>query len=226
MKANTKLLLAVVFGLLAAVLIVLVRKVDVAPIGAAGTEIGLSGLNKAVFDLFGVNLFWYELTQGLGYAALALAGLFAVFGFAQLIRRKSLRRVDPEIYALAGLYIAVIGLYALFEKVIVNYRPILMPGSAEAEASFPSSHTMLICTVFGSTILVLGRYLKNDGLRKALQALCALVVAVTVVGRLICGVHWCTDILGGILISAVLLFLFSWARDRLCAALAPDRQAK
>ena len=86
MKANTKLLLAVVFGLLAAVLIVLVRKVDVAPIGAAGTEIGLSGLNKAVFDLFGVNLFWYELTQGLGYAALALAGLFAVFGFAQLIR--------------------------------------------------------------------------------------------------------------------------------------------
>ena len=140
-----------------------------------------------------------------------LKAAFAVMGFVQLIKRKSLLKVDKEILALGILYIAIIGLYVLFEQVIVNYRPIIMPGCTKPEASFPSSHTMLVYTIMGSTALILGKYVKNDKLCRAMQTVCVIIIAVTVIGRLISGVHWFTDILGALLISTTLLALFSKA---------------
>ena len=108
-----------------------------------------------------------------------------------------------------GVGLAVIGLYLLFETFIVNYRPVLMPGAASPEASFPSSHTMLVCVVMGSAMMMAGTYVKGKAPRGALRGICAAVTGITVAGRLISGVHWFTDILGGLLISTALLALFS-----------------
>ena len=119
---------------LTVILIALVRLVDVAPIGAQGTSIGLSHLNQFVFDLFGVNMLWYNITDWLGVAAVLTAFVFAVTGLVQLIKRRSLLKVDREILSLGGLYIVVIGLYLFFENVIVNYRPIIMPDNTRPEA--------------------------------------------------------------------------------------------
>ena len=105
-------------------------------------------------------------------------------------------------------YILVIGIYLLFEKVIVNYRPVIMPGCQHPEASFPSSHTMLVCVIIGSAIMLISRYIKKKTLCRALQVICAVIIGVTVIGRLLSGVHWFTDIIGGILISTALLALF------------------
>lgn len=149
-------------------------------------------------------MLWYDITDWLGIAAILTALFFALAGLVQLIKRRSLLKVDREILALGGLYIIVIGLYVLFEKVIINYRPIIMPGSTHPEASFPSSHTMLVCIIMGSAAMLLGKY----KLCTALRIMCLSVIAVTVIGRLIAGVHWFTDILGGILISITLLSVF------------------
>ncbi len=194
--------------MLTVILIALVRLVDVAPIGAQGTSIGLSHLNQFVFDLFGVNIFWYNITDWLGVAAVLTGFVFAVTGLVQLIKRRSLLKVDREILALGGLYIVVIGLYLFFENVIVNYRPIIMPDNTSPEASFPSSHTMLVCVIMGSAAMLINRYIRNKPLNRILRALCFVIIGVTVVGRLIAGVHWFTDILGGILISVTLLSLY------------------
>ncbi len=219
MKTKTKFHLSAISALLTAVLIVLVRSVDAAPIGPAGTSIGLSHLNQAVSNATGVHMLWYDITDIFGIAAIFIVALFAALGAVQLFRRKSLLKVDREILLLGGLYFVIFGLYALFEVVIVNYRPIIMPDNTVPEASFPSSHTMLICVVMGSTMMMLGRYIgkyiKGKNLRTVLQAICAAVLAVTVIGRLICGVHWFTDIMGGILISAALLALFSGLLDQI-----------
>ena len=209
MKNKYSFRIAAGSGLLAVLLIVLIRFVDAAPIGPQGTLVGLSHLNRFVFGLFGVHLIWYEITDWLGVSAIATAFLFAVVGLVQLIKRKSLRKVDHEILLLGGLYLAVIGLYVLFERAIVNCRPIIMPGCTEPEASFPSSHTMIVCVIMGSAAMLLGKYIKRKTLRVTLQLLCAVVTGITVIGRLIAGVHWFTDILGGILISVTLLALFS-----------------
>ena len=209
MKTKRSFLLAAVCGSLSASLILLIRFADVAPIGPEGTAVGLSHLNRFVFGLFGVNIVWYHITDWLGVIAILTAFLFAMVGLAQLIKRRTLRKVDREILLLGGLYIIVIGLYVFFERVIVNYRPIIMPGGTHPEASFPSSHTMIVFVIMGSTVLLLGKYINRKTLRIPLQAFCIAVIIVTVVGRLISGVHWFTDILGGTVISMALLALYS-----------------
>lgn len=217
MKRKKYFLLAGCFFALFAALLVVVLNVDVAAIGPEGTRVGLSSLNKAVHDAVGVHLNWYTITDYLGYGALLVAALFAALGCAQMIKRRGFAKVDREILALGGLYVALLAIYVFFEKVIVNYRPIIMPDETAPEASFPSSHTMLACTILGSTILVLRKYVKNPPLRIALQAACAAAMAVLVIGRFYSGAHWLTDILGGLLISAALLSLFMGVKIALCA---------
>ena len=190
MKNKTKFLLAAGAVLLSALLIILLRY-------------------QFFFKLFGVHLLWYTITDWLGVAALLTAAVFALAGLVQLIKRRSLLKVDKEIFALGVLYSAVIGIYVLFERVVMNYRPIILPGCTKPEASFPSSHTMLVCVMMGSAFLIMHRYIKNKNLCRILQGICAVTIAVTVAGRLISGVHWFTDICGGILISTALLALFS-----------------
>ena len=215
MKRNRRILIASFSGLLFAVLIILVRLVDVQAIGPEGTRIGLSHVNRLVFEQLGVHMLWYEITDWLGIAAIGTALLFAVAGFAQWIMRKSIWKVDREILALGGLYLILIGLYVLFELAVVNYRPIIMPGSIHPEASFPSSHTMLVCVIMGSAVPLLGKYVKRKALCKALRIICAAIIAITVIGRLISGVHWFTDVLGGILISVILLNLYAESLERI-----------
>ena len=161
MKRNKKLIIAGISGLLFALLIALVRLIDVQAIGPEGTQIGLSDLNRFVFKTLGVHMLWYEITDWLGVVAIGTALLFAMVGLAQWVKRKSIWKVDRAILALGGLYLIVIGLYVLFELLIVNYRPIIMPGSIHPEASFPSSHTMLVCVILGSAIPLLGKYVTD-----------------------------------------------------------------
>ena len=106
----------------------------------------------------------------------------------------------------------------IFEKVEVNYRPIIMPGETLPEASFPSSHTMLALVVFGSAPSVFKRYVKDKGMMQAITIGFYALAIITVVGRLLSGVHWFTDIIAGALISATLLAGFFYALDLIKAA--------
>ena len=215
MKNKRKFLAAGLYGLLAVVLILLIRFADVQAIGPEGTCIGLSHMNQFVFELFGVNMLWYEITDWLGLAAVGTAFVFAMTGLVQWVRRKNILKVDREILALGVLYLVAIGLYVLFELMIVNYRPIMMPGSTQPEASFPSSHTMLVCVTMGSAPLLVRKYITGIVLKRILCSGCWIIIGITVFGRLISGVHWFTDIIGGILISAMLLDLYEGILERI-----------
>ena len=185
-----------------------IRLFDVQPVGPEGSSIGFAGLNVAVHEFFGMHLFWYKLTQLLGVAAIAVAGVFAVVGLVQLIQRKSLLKVDKKILMLGVIYIIVILLYVLFEKVPFNYRPVVLDPAEGLEPSYPSTHTMIILTIFGTAIGVIGDYIKNAKLVLLLKIAALVIMAVTIIGRLICGVHWFTDIAGGVIISLFFINLF------------------
>ena len=199
---------AILFALLFVFFTLLVRVIDVGVVGPQDAWIGFAGMNVAVHEFFGMNLFWYKLTQIFGIAAIALAGLFAVSGAVELIKRKSLLKVDRELLMLGVVYIIVIVLYVLFEKFAVNYRPVILDPAEGLEPSYPSTHTMLILTIFGTAVRAFGFYIKNKKLLAGARICALIIMALTIVGRLICGVHWLTDIIGGVLISISLICLY------------------
>ena len=210
MKKKKYALTSIISFALFVLLIILLKTVDVAAVGPDGTSVGFSHLNASFHETFPLNMTIFKLTEILGYLALLVAAAFALLGFLQLIRTKSLDGVDRQIYCLAGLYVVMGILYVLFEKLIINYRPEILPGEAAVEASFPSSHTMLACVIFGSAYTMLGFYMEKNTARLGLQIALDILIFFTVFGRLICGVHWFTDILGGLFISTALVSLFNF----------------
>ncbi len=208
-QAKGALKFFVISGVLFALFIALISAVlliDVQAIGPQDSKIGLATLNGAVRDFFGSNEMWYNITEAFGLLALAAAGGFGVLGLYQLIRRKSIKSVDANILLLGAFYICVLASYVFFEVCVINYRPVLTEG--ELEASFPSSHTMLVVSIMATAAYQLVKRIKNIPVRYASLALCALVAIVTAFGRLACGVHWATDIFGGLLLSGALVFLY------------------
>ena len=197
---------AACFGLFL-LLILLVKTVDVADVEAvAGTKIGLSKLNMAIHERFGEHLGWYKFTNVLGYLAILIALCFAAIGGLQLVYRRSILKVDKEILLLGCLYVVTVVCYVFFEKVIVNYRPMLMPGGEGPEASFPSSHTVLSYVILGSGMELVKKYAKkNRTVQLVLTVIFAVMLALIVAGRLLSGVHWFTDVIGGLLLGTALL---------------------
>ncbi len=196
-----------VFTLLFVVLIALLKTLDVDAIGPAGTSVGLAQINGPFHEWIPFNEVWYKITKVLGILALALAAGVAVWSLVQLIRRKSLWKVDPTLLALDCLYAVTGALYLLFELVAVNYRPVLEAGQTFPEASFPSSHTLLACVIFGGAFWLAFAYLRK-GWQIAGIAGAGLLMVLTVIGRMLAGVHWLSDIWGGLLLGAALLCFF------------------
>lgn len=201
-----KYLSTIFWGLCFILFTILVKVIDVQPLGAEGSLIGFASLNISVNQLLGRNNFCYLLTQFFGVLALLLAAVFAVTGFIQLIKRKSLIKVDYEILMTGILYALVIILYVLFEKIAINYRPVVL--GEGLEASYPSTHTMLILTIFGIAIPMTEKYIKSQKLALTARIVCIVIMWLTLVCRLLSGVHWFTDIVGGLLISLCLISLF------------------
>ena len=191
--------------LIAITFTILVKVVDVKQIGVNNSSIGFATLNQFIFETTGVNIIWYHITDWLGLIPVFMAIVYAFIGLIQFIKRRSIFKVDKEIILLGLYYIIVIALYVFFEKVIINYRPILMNGFLEA--SYPSSHTLMTICICGSSILI-NKKLFNNKITKVINYLSIIIITITVVGRLISGVHWFTDIIGGILISSGLLMTF------------------
>ena len=206
-KKKRNFLISTILILLAVVFTILVKVVDIKQVGVNETNIGFATLNQFVFKTTGVNMIWYHITDWLGLVPVFMAIVYGIIGFIQLIKRKSLFKVDIEIMILGLFYIIVISLYIFFEKVIVNYRPILMNGFLEA--SYPSSHTLMAICLCGSSIIV-NKKLFNNKITTFIDGLSVVIIFTTVIGRLISGVHWFTDIIGGMIISiALLMTLYS-----------------
>ena len=179
---------------------VLVCFVDVRTIGPEGSSVGFATLNGFVHELTGVNWLLYTVTDWLGLVPIAAALGFAILGLVQLIKRKSLWKVDHSILALGVFYIVVMAAYLVFEIVVINYRPTLIEGYLEA--SYPSSTTMLVMCVMPTAAMQLNARIKNTVFRRCVIITIIVFIAFMVIGRFLSGVHWITDMIGGALFSA------------------------
>ena len=185
---------------------VFVRFVDVQAIGPEVSSVGFATLNGFVHKLTGVNWLLYTVTDWLGLVPIVVALGFAILGLAQLIKRKSLWKVDYSILALGVFYIVVMAAYIFFEIVVINYRPTLIDGYLEA--SYPSSTTMLVMCVMPTAAMQLNERIKNIVPRRCAIIAIVAFTAFMVIGRLVSGVHWITDMIGGALLSAGLVMTY------------------
>lgn len=188
----------------------IVITVDVQPIGPDGSKVGLATMNGAFADTIGYNELWYDISELAGLIPLAIAGCFAILGLCQAIKRKSLLKIDSHLFVLAAFYAMLIFAYLDFELMVINYRPVLI--DSELEASYPSSHTMLAIGIMTTAIFELHELIKSKkALLIAADVFCGAVLLVVLLGRLLSGVHWLSDIIAGVLLSAALICFYRYS---------------
>lgn len=205
-KAKTLLVAGIALLVLFIIWTVLIMTVDVKPVGVKETDVGFSTVNVWFHKLTGLHMGTYTLTDWLGFVPIAVCLVFAVVGLIQLIKRKSLIKVDADILLLGAFYILVIAAYFIFEMIPINYRPVLIDG--RMEASYPSSTTLLVLSVMPTLIFEVERRVKNAKIRLAIDIFAIAFSAFMTIGRAISGVHWLTDIVGAILLSAGLFLIY------------------
>lgn len=200
--------IGIALGLLAAFALwtLAVKTVDVQSIGPGGSVVGFATINGWFHSLTGVHMTLYTITDWLGLVPVAFGFGFAILGLVQWIRRRSICLVDRSILVLGIFYIVTLAVYLLFEEWVINYRPVLIQGFLEA--SYPSSTTLLVLCVMPTARLQLRCRVQNLILRRIVCVAITGFVVFMVVGRLLSGVHWLTDILGGILLASGLVMLY------------------
>ena len=206
MKEKRNLLTGVVFIGAFVLWTVLIQCVDVQAVGQNGTKVGFADFNVWFHQLTGVHMTLYTITDWLGLIPIFICLWFGVLGLLQLIKRRSLLKVDPDILLLGVYYVLVIACYLIFEMIPVGYRPVLIEG--RLEASYPSSTTLLVLSVMPTLWFQANRRVSNVMHRKAVAVFAVIFSAFMVIGRLISGVHWATDIIGSVLLSAGLYMLY------------------
>lgn len=180
--------------------------VDVQAIGPRESAVGFATLNGFVHRLTGVNMTLYTITDWLGLVPVAFGFGFAILGLSQWIKRKNILKVDSNILVLGGFYILVLAVYILFETVVINRRPVLINGYLET--SYPSSTTLLVLCVMPTAALQFRNRMKVAVLRNIVTTTITAFVVFVIGGRLLSGVHWFSDIVGGSLLAGGLVMLY------------------
>lgn len=213
-RENRRLWAGVLWLALFAVWTWLVQTIDVHPAGETGTPVGFATVNCWFHTLTGVHMKLYAVTDWLGLVPVGVCLLFAGVGLAQLLQRKRLWKVDWDLLFLGCQYVLVVIGYLVFERSPINYRPILIGGYQEI--SYPSSTTLLVLSVMPTLILQANRRMKKENWKKVITFLTNSFSAFMVMGRLISGVHWLTDIVGSVFLSVGLFCLYQGLVLRYC----------
>lgn len=199
----------------------LVQLVDMQPVGQNGTLVGLAAFNVWFHGLTGVHMALYAITDWLSLVPVAVCLGFGTMGATQLVMRRSLFAVDPDLLLRGVYYVLIAAAYLVFEAFPINYRP--TPIDGVMEASYPSSTTLLVLGVMPTLAYQIARRSKGIQAKVAVAAFVAAFSAFMVAGRLFSGVHWATDIVGSILLAAGLFTMYQYAVARADASLTTAR---
>ena len=188
---------------------ILIQMIDVGTVGPNGTKVGFATLNVWFQQITGVHMMLYTISDWLGLVPIMICMIFGFLGLVQLIKRRSLLRVDPDIIWLGVCYIIVIMGYLLFEMIPINYRPVLIDG--RLEASYPSSTTLLVLSVMPTLKFQADRRIASPMIKNAISIFVITFSLFMVICRIVSGVHWLTDIVGSVLLSFGLYVMYDHA---------------
>ena len=205
---KTQLYIALINLVIFIVYTILVKKIDTDNIGPNDSIVGFSHLNIFFYNITSTNFLIYELTDWAGIIPIIIGFIYGFVGLFQRIKRKNILKVDSNILSLGILYLITFGVYMFFEYFVINRRPVLIDGYLEA--SYPSSTTMLVLCFMITSIDQTNKYCIKTHIRDALNIIQTLFIIFMVIGRILSGVHWLTDIVGGIIISISLIKMYQF----------------
>lgn len=142
---------------------------------------------------------WELITNIILIIAFITIGVFAVLGLCQWIKRKSFKKIDKQIRWMPVPLALVALTYLLFDKVwVLSTRP-----NGSGEPSFPSTHVLIVTTVFFIATIILPKYIKSKAVRIILELLMVVGIALTCTGRVLSNMHWPLDVIGAIIFAFV-----------------------
>jgi undecaprenyl-diphosphatase len=206
---STALFASILLLISSVVFTIAVAFLDVETNPEGGHNIGLSTINLAFHKSFPYNELLHNISEYAGYIPVLFALFFAVMGAGQALKHKSFKKVDNVLYFMAAYYVLVGFVYLIFEKLCINVRPVMLDG--EWEASYPSSHTLFAITLCASTILANDLFFAKAKWRKIMNIAAYILMFAVPVMRLFSGVHWLSDIVGGVIISTALVSFLNYA---------------
>ena len=147
---------------------------------------------------------WDLATDIILYASFAVLAVFVILGLVQLIHRKSLKKVDKPLLAMFVPLILMAATYVIFDKfVVLNTRP-----DGSGEPSFPSTHAMVVATIFALVALALPRYIHSKAALITLDLLMLALLILVSCGRILADKHWLSDVLGGLGFAAIFTLVY------------------
>ena len=147
---------------------------------------------------------WNTVSDIILATSLATFAIFAILGFCQWIKRKSLKKVDKELLWAILPFILMVATYIVFDKfIILNTRP-----NGSSEPSFPSTHTMVVATIFLITAIILPKYIKSRAARIVLDLMMLAFVVLVSIGRVLANMHWISDVVGGLVFAAIFATIY------------------
>ena len=214
MKKNN-VIISICLIILAIAYTFIVKFIDVQAIGPEDSSVGLASFNNMIFNIFGVNMNLYKFTNIIGVIPVLIVFAYFVIGLVQVIQRKNVLKVDKELLVLGIFYIVTIIIYFIFEFLVINYRPILMDG--ELDPSYPSSHTMLAIFICISSVILNKSTFGEIKILKIVNVISIITMICIVIGRWVSGVHWTTDIMGGIIFAVALIMSYYTVITSICS---------
>ena len=147
---------------------------------------------------------WAKITDIILLTSFIILFVFVVLGLCQLFSRKSLKKVDRSLLAMPVPLTLMAITYFVFDKFfILNTRP-----NGSGEPSFPSTHTMVVATIFFCVAIILPRYIKSKSAYITLDILMLALLVLVCIGRVAANMHWISDVAGGLIFAAIFAAIY------------------
>ena len=205
-KSKKLFLTTTILAVLSTLFTIIIAFVDKGNIGPNASDVGLSHFNKFFKNLIGQNELFYTISKVFGLLIFGIVLAYFIVAIIQIIKRKSIRKVDKKIWILGIFYIILALIYFAFELLKINYRPVLVDG--KLEPSYPSSHTLFAVFICVTAFYTNNKLITNKKIKLISNTIVSLVGIITIIGRVLSGVHWITDVMGGLLISTTLALAY------------------
>ena len=105
----------------------------------------------------------------------------------------------------ALVWVISIGVTELFVELLKNFFAVDRPPLHLIDvtgASYPSGHASAISAIGTPLILLVSPHIKDASVRTMFNVVCLAIVVLVSISRLYLGVHWSSDVVGGVLLGS------------------------